>query len=224
MPASEKHHIDHHFDEELAEIKQLLLRMGGLIESMMGAAVKALKERDSMLARHVEEMDVDVDALEKEVDARCIMVVARRQPAASDLRFIASAFKIVTDLERIGDLAVNLCERVEELNREPSIHPQVDIQRMATLVQAMVADSLDAFVRGDVAMARDVLARDEEIDTMNALFFEQIGRFMAANPGLVTPATKLLFVTKYLERMADHATNLAQMVIFQVEGRDVRHS
>ena len=148
MPTTDKHHLDHHYDAELAEVRQLLLRMGGLIEQMMAAAVKALRERDTLLARRVEQMDVEVDSLEKEVDARCIMLVARRQPAASDLRFIASAFKIVTDLERIGDLAVNLGERVEELNRESPIQPRVDIPRMATSVQAMVADSLDAFVRG----------------------------------------------------------------------------
>jgi phosphate transport system protein len=219
----DKHHLDHHFDEELASVKELLLRMGGHIEDMMGLALRALEERSALLARQVEAMDDQVDALEKEVDAACIALVARRQPAARDLRFIAAAFKIVTDLERIGDLVVNLCERVEDLGREQEVRPRVDLQRMGALVRRMLADALDAFVRGDADQARGIVARDSEIDELNARFFHEISAFMASHPQNVPPATALLFVTKYLERIADHAVNLARMVIFQVEGRDIRH-
>lgn len=222
--ASQPRHIDHHFDEELAGIRRLLLQMGGKIEEMIDEALRALETRDTLLARRVEAMDQEVDDLEKSVDAACIALVARRQPAGSDLRFVAAVFKSVTDLERVGDLAVNMCERVEDLNREAPISPRVDVARMAQLTRAMLADSLDAFVRGDVALARDILMRDDQVDELNVRYFEELSSYMAAHPSHIRAATAMLFVVKHLERIADHATNLAQMVVYQVEGRDIRHS
>lgn len=197
--------------------------MGGLVEERIGKSLKALTARDSDLATEVIEGDTDVDRMEVEIDRICLQILALRQPAASDLRFIATALKIVTDLERVGDEAVNISERAREINLEPQLKPYVDLPRMAGLAQAMLKDALDAFVSGDLDLARGVLPRDEEVDNLNEQLFRELLTFMMQDSAALTRSLRLSYISKYLERIADHATNIAQMVIFLVGGEDVRH-
>lgn len=216
-------HISRHYDEQLDQVKQLLLEMGGRIEEMISDATRALVERDTELADQVRGRDATIDRLEKEVDEHCIGILALRQPAAIDLRFIAAAIKIVTDLERIGDEVVNICERASELNREPQLKPYLDLPRMAELAKSMVSDSLDCLLRSDAIRAKEILKRDEQVDDLNEQIFRELLAMMLEDTSRIRRATALIFVAKYLERIADHATNVAEMVIYMVEGRDVRH-
>ena len=186
--------------------------------------VNELLNRDSELARSVIDSDPRVDAMELEIDHLCVNLLALRQPAASDLRFITTALKIVTDLERIGDLTVNLAERTIELNEEPPLKPYIDIPRMASQAAGMVHQALDAFVNRNSAMAREVLGEDDSVDRLNVQLFRELLTYMIEEPKNVARALRITFIAKYLERIADHATNIAQMVIFLCEGQDVRHS
>src|SRR5262249_17206359 len=186
------------------------------------SAMRSLLDRDPDLARRVIDSDPRVDAAELEIDHHCLNLLALRQPAASDLRFIATALKIVTDLERIGDLAVNMAERSIELNEEPPLKPYIDIPRMASLASSMLREALDAFVRHDPAKATRVLGSDEAVDKLNEQLFRELLTYMIEDPKSVSRAMRITFIAKYLERIADHATNIAQMVIFMCEGRDVR--
>jgi phosphate transport system protein len=161
-------------------------------------------------------MDVEIDDL-------CLRLLALHQPAARDLRLVTTALKITTDLERIGDMAENLCERAIELNEEPQLKPYIDIPCIAEIAQRMLRQSLDAFVREDTELALHVCAEDDRIDALTAQLFRELLSYMAENPRTVTRATRLLFVSKYLERIADHATNIAEMVIFMVKGKSIRH-
>ena len=190
---------------------------------MIASAMKSLLGRDSELARRVIESDEKVDAAELEIDHLSLNLLALRQPAAVDLRFITTALKIVTDLERIGDLAVNIAERSIELNEEPPLKPYIDIPRMAGDVSGMVRHALDAFVRRDPDQARAVLEADEAVDQLNVQLFRELLTYMIEEPKNVSRALRITFIAKYLERVGDHATNIAQMVIFLCEGRDVRH-
>jgi phosphate transport system protein len=186
--------------------------------------MKSLLTRDSDLAKSVIASDPRVDAMELEIDHLCLNLLALRQPAASDLRFIATALKIVTDLERIGDLTVNLAERAAELNTEPPLKPYIDIPRMASKVAGMVHQALDAFVNRNSALAREVLGEDDDVDRLNVQLFRELLTYMIEEPKNVARALRITFIAKYLERIADHATNIAQMVIFLCEGQDVRHT
>lgn len=217
------YHTDKAYEAELTELREKLLMAGGIVEEAIVRSVRALADRDSSVAREVVENDRRVNLLEVEIDELAIRMLALRQPAASDLRFITLALKIVTDLERIGDLAVNVAERAIQLNEEPPIRPYVDIPRMATIAEAMLTDALDAFVAGDAAKARAVLGQDDEVDELYHKVFRELVDLMAKDPSLTHRGMAILFVAKHLERIADHATNVAEMVIYFVEGRDVRH-
>jgi phosphate transport system protein len=219
-----KQHTDQRYEAELAAIRDLLATMGGTVEAMIGQGVDALIRQDATAAQAVIDRDQAVDLLEQEVDDRCIQVLARRQPTASDLRFLAAGLKIVVDLERVGDVAVNIAERALELAPHPPLKPYVDLPRMAGLARAMLSDALDAFARGDAELARGVFLRDNAVDALYAQTLRELITYMLESPANIYRATKLLSVAKYLERIGDHATNLAEQAIFLVEGRDVRHS
>jgi len=216
-------HTDKMFEAELKDLRERLLKLGGLVEQAIASSVRSLAERDTELAQRVCENDKRVNRLEVEIDELCLRLLALRQPAASDLRFITLALKVVTDLERIGDLAVNVAERAVQLNAMPQLKPYIDIPRMAEIAQAMLKEALDAFVAGDASRARGVLERDDEVDKLYHEIFRELVGFMVQDPQTTPRAMAVLFVAKHLERIADHATNVAEMVIFYVEGRDVRH-
>ena len=216
-------HIYKTFDLELKELKEKLLYEGGLVEKAINNAIKALLERNSELADRVIEDDPIVNALEVEIDEFCLKLLALRQPAARDLRFITTAIKINYDLERIGDMAVNICERVQELNQEPILKPYIDLPMMAETVQLMLKESLEAFVREDVAMARKVTKDDQKVDQLLDQIFRELLTYMMQDMKTISRATRVLFISKYLERMADHAVNIAELVIFLVEGKIIRH-
>ena len=211
------------FDAELTHLKEMLLREGGLVEAADRAAVRALTERDSALARRVIGEDDQLNALENEIDEECIRLIALRQPKAGDLRLITTSMKINTDLERMGDLAVDMAERALELNGEPPIKPYIDIPRMAELAQGMVKDALDAFIRGDAVLAQAVIGRDDAVDALTVQIFNELMIFMVRDPEIIPRAARVTYVAKYLERLADHATNIAEMVIYLVKGQLVRH-
>ncbi|NLT21907.1 MAG: phosphate signaling complex protein PhoU [Syntrophorhabdus sp.] len=217
-------HIYKTFDLELKELKEKLLYEGGLVEKAISNAIRALLERNSDLAEKVIEDDPVINALEVEIDEFCLKLLALRQPAARDLRFITTAIKINYDLERIGDMAVNICERVQELNQEPQLKPYIDLPMMADTVQLMLKESLDAFVKEDVAMARKVTKDDQKVDQLLDQIFRELLTYMMQDMRTISRATRVLFISKYLERMADHAVNIAELVIFLVEGKIIRHS
>ena len=214
---------DREYDAELHKLHDQLLLMGAKVEEMIANSMRALTERDSELARRMIEYDHQINRLEIEIDDLCLRILAKRQPVASDLRLITTALKLVTDLERIGDLGVNICERVVELNMEPTLKPYVDLPRMAETVQAMVRDALDAFVQADPERAREVVERDRVVDAYYGQVFRELLTYMMEDPRNIYRAVRAQSIAKYLERIGDHATNLAEMVIFMVVGKDVRH-
>ena len=216
-------HIYKTFDLELKELKEKLLYEGGLVEKAISNAIKSLTERDSDLAAKVIEEDVLVNDIEVEIDELCLKLLALRQPAARDLRFITTAIKVNYDLERMGDMAVNICERVQELNQEPQLKPYIDLPKMAETAQLMLKESLDAFVKEDVELATKVTKDDKSVDQFLDQIFRELLTYMLQDPRTISRATRLLFISKYLERMADHAVNIAELVIFMVEGRIIRH-
>ncbi|MDH4187135.1 MAG: phosphate signaling complex protein PhoU [Nitrospira sp.] len=213
-----------HFDEELAALKSQLLRMAGLAEDQIDKALAALVMRDSRLARQVIERDHQVNAMDVEIDEDCIRLLALHQPAARDLRLVTTAMKIATELERISDLAENVCERSIELNEEPQLKPYIDIPRMGNLARIMVKESIDAFVKDDATLARKVLTDDDSVDQLMEQVFRELLSFMIENPLTISRAIRLSFIAKYLERMADHATNIAELVVYLVEGKIIRHT
>jgi len=217
-------HIYKAFDAELKELKESLLYEGGLVENSIRWAIKALLERNSEMSKEVIKNDELINAKEVEIDEFCLKLLALRQPAAKDLRFITTAIKINYDLERIGDMAVNICERVLELNEEPQLKPYIDLPRMAETVELMVKESLDAFVKEDVELALKVTKDDEKVDQYLDQIFRELLTYMIENPKTISRATRILFIAKYLERMADHAVNIAELVIFMVEGKIIRHA
>ena len=213
-----------HFDDELKDLKAKLLRMGGMVEDQIQGALRALVERDSRLAREIIENDHQVNALDVEVDEDCLRLLALQQPTARDLRLITTAMKISTELERMSDLAENVCERAIELNEEPQLKPYIDIPRMANWALQMVREALDAFVMSDPALARKVTANDDFIDDLTQQLFRELLSFMIENPQTITRAIRITFIAKYLERIADHATNVAELVVYMVEGKIIRHT
>jgi phosphate transport system protein len=211
------------FDAELLELKKKILTMGGLVEAMIADSLTALTTRDSQLAEEVQKRDRQVDRMEMEADDLSVKIIALRQPAAGDLRLIIAALKVTTDLERMGDLSVNIAERVVELNTEPQLKPYIDLPLMVEKVRTMTREALDSFVTGDVEQARRVLTSDSEVDALNVQVFRELLTYMLEDARTISRATRLIFISKYLERLADHATNVAEEVIFAIEGRDVRH-
>jgi phosphate transport system protein len=216
-------HTDKRYEEELTKLREEILYMGGLVEDQIQKAVKSLVDRDSDLCNIIIERDHEVNRLDVNIDEQCIKLLALHQPAGRDLRFITTGLKITTDLERIGDMAVNICERALELNQEPQLKPYIDIPRMARISQRMIRESLDAFVREDTELALKVCKDDNEVDQLNAQIFRETISFMIENVQTISRATKISSVSKYLERIADHATNIAEMVIFMVKGKSIRH-
>lgn len=219
MPA----HTDKHYEAELKELKDEILKMGGVVEEMIQRSMKALVDRNSNLAEEVIKRDPEVNRLEMEIDAHCVQLLALHQPAASDLRFITVGLKISKDLERMGDLAVNVCQDCLDLNREPQLKPYIHLPQMATKAQKMVKDSLDCFVKQDAALARKVCEADDEVDRLKDDIYEEVISFMKKDPEVIVRGTHLIAVAKHLERVADHATNIAEVVIFMITGEDIRH-
>jgi phosphate transport system protein len=213
-----------HFHEELDGLKQTLLAMGALVEDQIRRVMHALLERDDGLAREVMERDQRVNAYDVEIDEKCVELLALHQPTAIDLRVIMTAVKIVTDLERIGDQAVNIAQRAIELNSEPQLKPYVDLPRMAERAQRMVKESLDAFVNRDTELARRVCASDSEVDNLKEQIFRELLTFMMQDPKTIPRALRLILISRFMERIADHSTNIAEMVIYMVEGKLVRHT
>jgi phosphate transport system protein len=216
-------HISRAYENDLLRLQEKILRMGGLCEDSIANALQALVERSPELAKSTMERDHLINRLEVEVDEMCVELIALRQPTGSDLRLIITGLKISTDLERIGDLSVNLCERVLELLEAPPLKPLIDLPIMAERAMAMVRDSLDAYVRRDVELAEAVCARDDEVDELNEQVFRELLTYMMENPANISRALGLSMVGRYLERIADHATNISQMVIYLVKGKDIRH-
>jgi phosphate transport system protein len=211
-------------EEELRDLKVKILKMGSLVEEAIGLAIKALVERDDRLAEQVIEGDRVINAFDVEIDEECIRVLALRQPVGGDLRFITTAMKITTDLERIGDFAENIGKFALQLNQEPQLKPYIDIPVMAEAVRGMVVDVLEAFTRPDTDLAYDVIRRDEKVDLLSGQIFNELLFFMIKDPTTISRAVKISYVAKYLERMADHSTNIAEMVIYMVEGKFIRHT
>jgi phosphate transport system protein len=216
-------HTDKRYEEDLKKLREDILYMGGLVEDQIQKAVSSLVDRDSVLAETIIQRDQEVNRLDVEIDDLCIRLLALRQPAGGDLRFITTALKITTDLERIGDMAVNICERALELNTEPQLKPYIDIPRMAQTSERMIRESLDAFVREDTDLALKVCKDDQEVDDLNSQIFRETISFMIEDPHTINRAMKISSISKYLERIADHATNIAEMVVFMVKGKSIRH-
>lgn len=216
-------HIYKSFDKELHSLKESLLMVGGLVERAIINAIKALDERGSELAAQVISDDDKVDTKEIEIDEFCLKLLALRQPAARDLRFITTAIKINYDLERIGDMAVNICERVQELNMEPQLKPYITLPQMAQIVQMMLKDCLNAFVNENVELALKVTKDDAKVDSLLDQISHELFAHMMKDYSSVSRATRLMFIAKYLERIGDHAVNIAELVIFMVEGKIIRH-
>jgi phosphate transport system protein len=216
--------MQRHFDRDIEALKELLLRMGAMVEDAISESIRALLERDSALAERVIAADDTIDQMELEIDQHTVELIAKMQPAAVDLRFVATAMKITPELERIADLAVDVCERALELNREPLLKPLIDIPRLAHMAQDMVRQALDSFVRRDAVLARQVIARDDEVDMLTEQSFRELLTYMLEDSRNISRAIRLTFVGKYFERMADGATNICEMVVYLVEGKVIKHS
>jgi phosphate transport system protein len=216
-------HTDKTYELELKDLRDKLLAMGGKVEAAIAASVRAVTERDGELARKVKSSDVEVNRLEVDIDGSCRRLLALRQPAASDLRFITTALKIVTDLERMGDLAVNIAERAIDLAQAPPLVPLHDLSSMADLVEAQLKKGLDAFVERDPVKAEEVMKGDDLVDALYLKLFNQLLQLMLEESRAIRRAMALMFTAKHLERFGDHAVNLGEMVIYMVRGTDVRH-
>ena len=212
------------FDDELKDLRERVLKLGCMVENAIRDSVKALVERDSDLAKEVIKRDHLINALDVGIDEECVRLIALRQPMARDLRLITTTMKITTDLERMGDMAVNIAERALELNDEPQLKPFVNIPKMAELAQSMVRDALDAFVTGCSRLPYEVIKRDDEVDDLTVKNFEELLSFMIQDPKRIPLAIKRTYIAKYLERIADHATNIAEMIIYMCRGKMIRHT
>lgn len=216
--------MNRHFDRDIQRLTEKLLRLGAMVEDSIRDSITALLERDSDLAEVVIKRDKAIDALELEIDQAVLELIAKMQPAAVDLRFVAAIMKITPDLERIGDLAQDVCERVIELNREPPFKRLSELETLARTAQEMVRQALDAFVNRDAVMAREVIARDDLVDHLTEQSFRELLTYMAESSDYIGRAIRLTFIGKYFERMADGATNLCEMVVYLVEGNVIKHA
>lgn len=215
--------MTHHFDQDLATLKEKLISMGGHAEAAVHRSLRALVERDDSLASHAKEEDNTLDRLEVEIDELAITMLAKA-PLASDLRLITVAMKITRDLERVGDEATTISRRALELNREPQLKPYIDIPHMAETALHMLKEALDAFVARDAARARSIIPRDKQVDALNKQLHRELASYMIENPATISRALNLMVISKSLERIADHATNIAEDVVYLYEGRDIRHT
>jgi len=212
-----------HFEQELEELKGKLLEMSALVEAAVQRSVAAVAQKDRSAAEQVFRDEARINALEMEIDEFAINLLATQQPLAADLRLVVAALKINTDLERMGDLSVSIAQRAVSLLSEPVIKPMVDIRHMSSLVESMVRKSLDAFVANDADMARSVLASDDAVDSLRTASYHELVSFMEKDPQNIPQALDLIGITRSLERIADHSTNIAEDVLFLVKGIDVRH-
>lgn len=217
-------HTDREYEGELEELRERLLRMAGMVEQMIIDAVRAALYQDRELAQATIERDITVNRLEVETDELCLLILVKRQPMASDLRFVTLALKMVTDLERIGDLAVNICERAIDLAGHPQPWPWDSIENMGRVVRAMIRDAIQAFVDRDVEKAQAVCERDAEVDKVYWQLFRAVLELMRKQPSLVHDGIHVQSIAKFLERMGDHSTNLAEQVVFMIKGKDIRHT
>ena len=212
-----------HFDQELTQTKDMLMRMSSLAEQAVAAALKGLVQRNDELAHQVLDGDTPLDILQKQIDERCVELVALRQPKARDLRFLIVLMKIAAELERVGDQAVNISNRTLALNREPQLKPFVDIPRMSELSCGMIHTVLDAFVYGKLDVAQQVIQTDPEVDRLESQLDRELTSFMIEDPHTITRALNLIGVAHSLKRIGDHAVNIAEEVVYLYEGRDIRH-
>lgn len=215
--------MERRLDHDLDRVRQTLLRMGGMVEGMVAKATQSLLDRNNQLSDDVIEGDTEVDHLEIEIDEACHLILGTKQPTAVDLRFLVAVMKINSDLERIGDSAVNIAQSVLQLNEQPPLKPYIDLPHLSELVQAMVRKSLDAFVRRDAELAQEVCKSDDDVDGLYKQIFRELLTYMIEDPKTVSRALHLLLISRNMERIADHATNIAEDVIYYVEGRDIRH-
>ena len=215
--------METHFDKDLASLTKEVLRLGSFCEEAIDGALTALTQRDSAAARAVIAGDERLDQQELLIDQLCIDLLALHQPVASDLRFVTAALKITPEIERMGDLAVNISERALEINEEPLLKPLIDIPRMAGLAVEMLRGSLDAFVKHDAQAAREIIRKDDEVDRLMEQVFRELLSYMIEDPSTISRAIRLTFVAKYLERIADGSTNICEMVVYMAEGRIIRH-
>jgi len=213
----------HHFQQELSALKERLLAMGGLAEERVRTAMQGLVERDGELIDEVLNGDMPLNELHIEIDDLCLKLLALHSPMAADLRAIMAAIKINSDLERVGDMAVNIAEAGRRYASHPPVKKLIDIPRMATTAQSMLRDALDSYVRGDMQLAQRVLDEDDVLDSLKTQVFRELLTYMLQDPGTIEPALDLILISRHLERIGDHATNVAEDVIFMVSGRDVRH-
>lgn len=215
--------MERHFDTALAQLKEKLLKMAGKVEEAISLSIKALVERDEALAQKIIREDEVINRIEIEIDEMALKLLALHQPTAVDLRFIIMALRINNDLERMGDLAVNISERTLDLVKHPPVLPLIDIPRMAVMAQKMVKDSLDSFVNKDAGLARSVCQRDDEVDNLNDQIFRELLTYMMQNTQNIQKAIDLMLVAKHLERIADHATNIGEDVVYLVKGETIKH-
>ncbi len=213
-----------HYHREIKEMRTAILRLGALVERSSSLAVQALKERDAELAARVIDGDKEIDQLEINIEEHCIRLIALYQPVAKDLRVITTGIMITHELERMGDLCVNIAERTIELSGEPHLKPLIDIPAMAEHAQGMLRRSLDAYLNENVALALEVCSSDDVLDNLNSQIFRELITYMLGDPHTIERATRLILIARYLERLGDHATNIAEMVVFMVEGRNIRHA
>jgi phosphate transport system protein len=216
-------HTSKVYEHELRTLREKVLLMGSLAEEMIQKAILALRTRDTELAQTTRRVDRHINRLECEVDELCLRILAMRQPVASDLRFITTALKIVTDLERVGDIGVNICERVAELNEEPPLPEVIDVSSLADEALGVLHEALDALVARDVERATALLERDDMIDEHYSKIFQQVLAMMSRDPSAIYRATRIQSIAKYLERISDHAMNISETVVFLVKGTDIRH-
>jgi len=210
-------------ERDIKKLKERILKMGSLVEDAIQKSIKALVDRDRTLAIEVIDSDAIVNNFDVEIEEECIRFLAIWQPSGSNLRFVTTAIKIITDLERMGDLAVDICERAMELLDEPPLKPYIDIPRMAEAAQKMLKDSLDAFVSQDADHAMGVCEADDFVDNLNVQIFNELLVYMLQDPKNISRAVRLTYIAKYLERIGDHATNIAEMVVYLVKGKVIRH-
>jgi len=212
-----------HYSKELGNLREMVLRMGGLVERMTHRAIQALVERKIEMLAEVQAMETQVNRLHVDIDEACLEMIALRQPAAADLRFITAAMKINTDMERIGDQAINIAESAEFLLTVPPVKPLIDIPRMADIAKEMLRDSLDAFVKKNERLAYETIRKDDQVDQLKDQVFRELLTYMMSDAGTIERSLSLILVSRHLERIADHATNICEDVIFMTKGKDIRH-
>ncbi len=215
--------MERHFDEELKNLKQRLLQMADLAQNMIGLAIRSLVERKEALTKEVFEIEDVVNHMEIEIEDAVLKLLALRQPAAGDLRLLTAILKINNDLERVADQAVNISETAQFLLKEPPLKPLIDIPKMAAIAQKMIKQSLDAFVNHNAKLAQEVCEMDDEVDRINEQIFRELLTYMMEDPKSITRAVDLILVSRNLERIADHATNVSEDVIFIVDGKNIKH-